>query len=185
MIDEQELRDIAQRYGQPLREQYDLDIGPRLFFARFQRHGDRRGEVVIALERPNGRLLLHRKAHYRPEIYRLLSGGIDLDEPVLEAVEREAEEETGLWVGVTRFLALLEYTFHFGTIALPFASYVFHVRERGGILSPDWFEIDDVVEVWPDELPEIASRLRSIPGDRADWGCWRAIAHDVVAEMWE
>lgn len=182
LVDEGEIARLARAYGEPWRERYDLEIGPHLFFTRFDRAADRRGEVVMALERPGGRLLVHRKAHYEPGILRLLSGGIDPDESVEEALLREAEEETGLQVRIEQFIAVLDYRFTMNTLTLPFVSYVFHARECGGRLDPDWLEIDDVAEVWPHQLPDLAARLRALDGPRADWGCWRAIAHDVVAD---
>lgn len=183
MVDEVEVGLLAQAYGEPLREAHELTVGPSLFFTRFERAGDRRGEVVMAVERPAGTLLVHRKAHYRPDIYRLLSGGIDHGEPVLEAVLRETEEETGLQVQVVQFIAVLECRLTMGTLGLPFVSYLFHVRECGGRLDPDWMEIDDVAEIRPRQLVDLANRLRSLEGPRADWGRWRAIAHDVMAEV--
>lgn len=182
LIDEREITRLAQQYGQPLRRQFDVEIGPELFFTRFYRLGDRRGEVVLVLERPSGRLLLHTKAHYGADTYRLMTGGIGFDEAVLDAVMREVQEETGLIVVVARFLAILEYRLRFGSVSLPFVSYVFHVREVGGQLSLGAAEVAALREVRLDELAAVADHLRSIPGERGFWGRWRALAHDAVIE---
>ncbi len=184
MIDEAEIRAIARRYGEPLRRTIDLEIGQDLFLTRFIRADDRRGEVVLALEMENGKLLLHRKGHYDPPSFRLLSGGINHAEPVLRALHREAREETNLLVEVHRFLAVIEYRMHFGEIDLPFASYIFHVSELAGQLVPDYGEIAELRTIDPQELPAIADALRNIPGERGYWGRWRAIAHDAVVETW-
>ena len=184
MIDESEVTAIAALLGQPLRRQAACEIGEELFVTRFMRASDRRGEVVLAIERPNGRLLLHRKTHYGADHFRLPTGGVNLDEPVLDAVLRETAEETGLEVTVQRFLAVIEYTLRFDPIRLPFVSYVFHLGETGGQLSLDGGEVASFAECGPDELPVVAATLRSIPGERGYWGRWRAIAHDVVAETW-
>ncbi len=182
MIDEGEVAALAAAYGQPQRLAQSLEIGPELFRTRFARLDDRRGEVVLALQRPAGTFLLHTKAHYEPGTYRLLTGGVHRGETVLAAVHREAAEETGLLVTVARFIAVLDVTFHFGPIAIPFPSYVFHIYETGGDLQPGSQEIAGLREFAPDELPQIAAALRSLPGPRADWGRWRAMAHDVVTE---
>ena len=184
MIDESEVAAIAARHGQPLRRQVVCEIGEELFVTRFMRASDRRGEVVLAIQRPGGQLLLHRKAHYTAEHFRLPTGGVNLDEPVLEAVLRETAEETGLQVAVARFMAVIEYTLRFDPIRLPFVSYVFHLRETGGQLNLDGGEVASISECRPDELPAIAATLRSIPGERGYWGRWRAVAHEVVAEAW-
>jgi ADP-ribose pyrophosphatase YjhB (NUDIX family) len=184
MIDESEVTAIAARYGQPLRRQVESEIGQELFVARFMRASDRRGEVVLAIERPDGRLLLHRKAHYAAEHFRLPTGGVNLDEPVLDAVLRETMEETGLQVAVVRFMAVIDYRLRFDPIRLPFVSYLFHLRETGGRLSLDGGEVESFGECSPGELPAIAATLRSIPGERGYWGRWRAVAHQVAAEAW-
>ncbi len=184
LIDESEITAIAARYGQPLRRQITCEIGEELFVTRFMRASDRRGEVVLAIERPNGQLLLHRKAHYGPEHFRLPTGGVNLSETVLSAALRETTEETGLQVTVMRFLAVIEYALCFDLIRLPFVSYVFHLRETGGLLSRDGGEVDSFGECRPNELPAIAATLCSIPGERGHWGHWRAVAHEVAAEAW-
>ena len=182
MIDEQEIQTLARTLGQPLRRQVEIEIGSELFVSRFLRMADRRGEVVLALERPDGRLLLHRKAHYGDETYRLLTGGIGHDEAIAAAAVRESAEETGLQVEIRRLVAVIDSTLCFGDIRLPFASYVLHLVETGGQLSADSTEVAGFREVWPTDLPTIAAQLRAIPGERGYWGRWRAVAHDVVAE---
>ncbi len=184
MIDETEVTAIAALHGRPLCRQIDCEIGEELFITRFMRASDRRGEVVLVIERPNGALLLHRKAHYAAEHFRLPTGGINLGEPVLAAALRETAEETGLEVAVQRFLAVIAYRLWFDTIRLPFVSYLFHLRETGGQLSLDGGEVAAFRECAPAELPAIAAALRSIPHERGYWGRWRAVAHEVAAEAW-
>ncbi len=184
MIDESEVAAIAALHGQPLRRQIECEIGEELFVNRFMRASDRRGEVVLVIERPSGGLLLHRKAHYAAEHFRLPTGGVNLGEPVLAAALRETAEETGLQVAVQRFMAVIDYTLRFDAIRLPFVSYLFHLRETGGRLSLDGGEVAAFRECTPADLPAIAAALRSILGQRGYWGRWRALAHDVAAEAW-
>lgn len=184
MIDETEVSAIAARYGQPVRRSVECEIGEELFVTRFMRASDRRGEVALLIERPNGALLLHRKAHYAADHYRILTGGVNLGEPVLAAALRETAEETGLEVTVQRFLAVIKYMLRFDAIRLPFVTYLLHLRETGGRLSLDGGEAEDFRECAPAELKTIAATLRSIPGERGYWGRWRAVAHEVAAEAW-
>jgi ADP-ribose pyrophosphatase YjhB (NUDIX family) len=184
MIDESEVTALAARYGPPLRRSVVCEIGEELFVTRFMRASDRRGEVALLIERPNGRLLLHRKANYAADHFRLPTGGVNLGEPVLAAVLRETAEETGLEVRVQRFLAVIQYTLRFDAIRLPFVSYVFHLGEIGGELSLHGGEAEEFRECTPAELPAVATALRSIPGERGYWGRWRAVAHEVAAEAW-
>jgi 8-oxo-dGTP diphosphatase len=144
----------------------------------------RRGEVVLVICRPNGLIILHTKRFYPAGVYRLPSGGIRRGERVLEAMWRETQEETGLEVEIERFLGLLEYEFHHRDERLPFVSYVFLGRERGGYLAPqdESEQITAFRAVAVDELATVAEALRALPDPWRDWGAFRALAHDFVAE---
>lgn len=182
MITDHELHALAARYGEPLRRTAECAMDETLFLTRFLRGGDRRGEVVLVIELPTGRLLLHRKAHYGPDHFRLPTGGIHPDEAIDAAVQREALEETGLAVEIVRFLALLDTTQYFGEIRLPFTSCLFHLRAASAPVSSRDGEVAEFSDCLPAELPAVAARLRAIPNPRGYWGRWRALAHDLAAE---
>jgi len=184
-IDEGELEQLTFAYGQPEMRTIEIEGDEYLFFSRLSRSGDRRGEVVLAIERPRDCVLLHRKGWYEPGVFRLLSGGIDWDEPVEGTLERELEEETGLRLGTTHFLGVLDCHIHYASRELSFVSYVFHLTRTQGVLrlpqsSEDITEFRDIPIV---ELPTVAENLRHTPPRRTGWGRWRAVAHDFVYEM--
>ena len=181
MITDDELHALAARYGEPLRRTAECEMDETLFLTRFLR-SDRRGEVVLVIEQPNGRLLLHRKAHYGPDHFRLPTGGIQPDEAVDAAVHREALEETGLTVEIVRFLAVLDTTHYFGEVRLPFMSCLFHLRASASPAPAHDGEVAEFGDCLPAELLAVAARLRAIPDPRGYWGRWRAIAHDLAAE---
>ncbi len=156
-----------------------------LFGSRRYRSRSRRGEVVMAVGRPERCVLLHRKGWYEPGVYRLLSGGIDLDEAVATTLARELEEETGLALGATYFLGVLDCRIHYDSREVPFASYVFYLPHTEGVLRlPQGAEdISEFRDVPIADLPAVAEDLRHVPPPRTGWGHWRAIAHDFVHEM--
>src|SRR5260221_385666 len=82
---------IAQRYGRPLVR--DVDLGVHSMFDPLNRT-DRFGEVCMVVRRPDGKLLTMKKTLYPPGAYRLLTGGINHGERVLDALLRETYEET-------------------------------------------------------------------------------------------
>ncbi len=184
LIDFSEIENLSARYGPPQRRHYALKVGERMATHWREKLAKRRGEVVLVIRRPNGRILLHSKGFYPAGTYRLLSGGIEESESVLDALRREVQEETGLTVKIERFLGLLEYEFHYQGETMPFVSYVFFLRERGGVLAPgDESEaITAFREASVDEIGAVARALRSLPGDWEDWGQFRALAHAFVAE---
>ena len=184
-IDERELEQLAVAYGRPEIRTIEIEGDEYLFSTRLYRSRDRRGEVVLAIKRPGRCVLLHSKGWYEPGVYRLLSGGIDLDEAVETTLARELEEETGLTLGTTHFLGVLDCHIHYASQELTFVSYVFHLSRTEGVLRlPQTAEdISEFRDVPIADLTTVAEDLRHVPPPRTGWGHWRAVAHDFVYEM--
>jgi ADP-ribose pyrophosphatase YjhB (NUDIX family) len=183
-IDPAELDGLTEAFGQPEVRTIDIPGDEYLFATRLYRSLDRRAEVVLAVERPQRRVLLHRKGWYEASVYRLLSGGVNLDETVADAMARELREETSLLPLAARLLGVLNCIVHYDSHALPFASYVFHVAQTEGRLQlPQMEDICEFREVPVASLAGVAEDLRLVPPPRSGWGHWRALAHDFVQEM--
>ena len=181
IVEEEELRVLTQRYGEPLRRSFSLPVDESIRRFRFSPESDRRAEVVFAIQDPAGGIWVHAKRNYPRNLFRLPSGGIDWSEEVESALLREISEETALEVHVERFLGLLAYEFRDEGRSASFASYVFLVHSRGGIPRPQPAEaITEFRQVLPGQLLEIAADLRNLLGDRHAWGLWRALAHELV-----
>jgi len=144
----------------------------------------RSAEVVLALCRQGGRVVLHTKAFYPTGAYRLLSGGVQPGEDLQEAVRREAQEETGLDVTIERFLGIIHHRFTHGEAATSFDSYVFSVGGPAGELHS--VDVDERIagyrEVPVADLPGVARHLQSLPADWLAWGRFRAVPHLLVYE---
>lgn len=184
LVDPAEVAALAAAYGLPRHERVRLHVSDA-FFARWAQKGrTRRGEVMFLMPRPGG-LLLHVKADYPPECWRLLTGGVENDEPVLAALHREPIEETGLAVTPERFLALLEYDFVSGVMGVPFVTYIFLMSPSDQPLAPSVDgELAATSVAPPTALPAIADRLETLDGAyHGSWGRFRAVAHRLVAEM--
>jgi len=183
-IETRELEMLAAAYGRPETRTIDIEGDEYLFATRLYRSQDRRGEVVLVIQRPECRLLLHHKGWYEPGVYRLLTGGIGLTESVEAALARELAEETSLTLCTTRFLGILDCRIRFRSQQLSFVSYVFHLPHTGGSLRlPQTEDISDFREIPIAELPATSAELRQVPPPRSGWGHWRALAHDFVYEM--
>src|SRR5689334_2752741 len=98
-----ELKQLAQRYGQPLI--HTVDLKAEKLFDPLNKD-DRYGEVCMVIRRKNGRILTMTKTFYPKGTYRLPTGGINHGESIFNALLRETQEETGLVVEVKRFLAI-------------------------------------------------------------------------------
>jgi 8-oxo-dGTP pyrophosphatase MutT (NUDIX family) len=182
-----EIEALAGRFGTPITRDVPLDdiafdpVGNPSRFA----------EVCMVVRRPTGNVLLSIKTFYPRGAYRLPTGGIDSDEPILDAVLRETLEETGLTVDVERFLAAL--TYRDGPSGPPvFHTFAFLLDDpTGAPVTPldEHEQIEAYIEVPVDELPRVADRLDRIPPDGAAgipnwdaWGRFRAHVHRVVHE---
>jgi 8-oxo-dGTP pyrophosphatase MutT (NUDIX family) len=182
-----EVGSLTEQFGAPITRDVALDdiafdpVGNPSRFA----------EVCMVVRRPTGKVLLSIKTFYPRGAYRLPTGGIDRDEPILGAVLRETLEETGLTVEVKRFLAGL--TYRDGPAGPPvFHTFAFLLDDPSGApVTPldEHEQIESYIEVPVDELPRAADRLERIPPNGAPgipnwdaWGRFRAHVHRAVHE---
>lgn len=166
----------------PIKHQ-EIYLGADFYRLMLEKASRCHGEAVLAIRRPDGRLLLHTKPFYPPHTWRLPSGGIRPGESPEEAARRELEEETGLPARLERLLGVLTYTLRSEMGEVPFASALFLFHTEGG-----WPAARDVGErisgyrwIKPEGLRRIAAHLRRLPPSWRDWGNFRAPAHDFVA----
>ncbi len=187
LIDETEVSQLSAAYGPAERRQMLVEMELATFENWWEKlviRSNRRGEVVLAIRRPDEQVLLHTKSFYPQGAYRLPSGGVHPGEAVLAGAMREAKEETGLDVTVERFVGVVEYEFRHGQRRLPFVSYVFVMQASADApvpQDPDE-EISGFRYVSPAEIRQVAAQLRALPPDWSDWGTFRAMPHDMVAD---
>lgn len=182
-----EVEALSRRYGAPRRETALIDDS----FDDPIDKPDRFGEVCMVIRRPNGKVLLAIKTFYPRGAYRLPTGGIHHGERILDALVREAHEETGLELRVERFLAYIDYVGASGPEPR-FHTFAFLLTELGGTLGAldESEQLEDWREVEVTELSHVADFLddlrtggtRSIGGDWRAWGKFRAVVHRVVHE---
>ncbi len=187
MIDEEEMAALAEQYGEFVRRHETIEMQSESLKHYRSVNKSRRGEILFALTRPDGSVMLHTKHFYPEGCYRLPTGGIDWGEPVAETFHREVQEETQLEVNNERFIGVLSYSFSDGKDEVPFVSYLFHVADVEGDPVPyDESEgISDFSWIAPAELTTVARQLRELDDDeqgRRDWGFFRAVAHEMLLE---
>jgi len=175
----------VETYGAPVERTHVYEVSPRMLEERRVAQSKRTAEVVLVVQRPNGRYLLHTKSFYPPGTYRLLTGGLKVGEPLLVAVQRELREETGLGGRVERFLAVQHHEFRWDGQCVPFTSYILWVAGECGPLAPH--DLDEQITAFREatlaEVSAAAEQLEALPGDWADWGRFRATAHRLVVEL--
>ena len=187
LLDEAEVSQLSAAYGPAERRRVVVEMQSSSFDNWREKlviKSNRRGEVVLAIRRPDGQVLLHTKPFYPAGVFRLPSGGVHPGEAVLAGVAREAKEETGLDVTLDRFVGVIEYEFRHGQQRLPFVSYVFVTQADASppvVQDPDE-QISGFRYISPAEIRQVAAQLRALPAGWSDWGNFRAWPHDMVAD---
>lgn len=187
-----EIDTLARRYGEPRVVDATIHDG----FDDPIRRKDRYGEVLMAVRRPSGKLLVAIKTFYPRGAYRLPTGGIHHGEPIHEALLRETKEETGLETVVRRFLASIAYRGRSSPTGPPlFHTFAFLLDELSGTLGA--LDLDEQIEDWREmSLAEVRAQAavledlttegkKGIGGSWREWGRFRAIAHHAVADALE
>ncbi len=186
-FDEAEDRALVAGYGptEQRRCRFELDESGYAFWWRATALS-RRAEVVMAVQRPDGGLLLHTKGHYPPGTYRLPSGGVRWGESVLEALAREMWEELGLRLSPTAMPGLIHYTLYHADRTIPFASYLF-LLPAAETVAPASHDPQESISAFrwvpPSEISAVADQLRPLVRAWGRWGAFRAVAHDLLAEV--
>jgi 8-oxo-dGTP pyrophosphatase MutT (NUDIX family) len=187
LIDETEVAWLMSRYGPSRRLHISVTMNEAEFAYWWQKlvqQRNRRGEVVLAIQRTDGNVLLHTKSFYPAGLYRLPTGGVLPWEKVLFGARREAKEETGCDIRVMRLAGIITYHFHNGGRHMPFVSYVLLARSddiQPAIVDTEE-HISDFRFIPPSQLRHIAETLRQLGGPLAGWGAFRAPPHDLVAD---
>lgn len=186
---QEELKRLAQQYGQPL--VHTVDLGTSNNFDPLDK-SDRYGEVCMVVRRPSGHLLTMKKTYYPPNAFRLLTGGIHHGESVFDALLRETAEETGLETEIRQFLAAVAYRTTTTGDRPAFYTFAFLLDETGGTLGviDEDEQVEDFLEIKPSSLPELAEYLDQLGNQYSpeigtpwsDWGHFRSIIHRVVWE---
>jgi ADP-ribose pyrophosphatase YjhB (NUDIX family) len=152
----------------------------------------RKSEVVSAIIRPNGNLILITKLFYPEDTYRLPSGGIEEGEGIESALYREINEETGLQVEIVRFVAIIRYNINATSqdesvvLSSNFTSYLFLVKEISGelVCNDANEQISEFKEIAPEELESIIVHLQNIKGKFEGWAQFRTVAHKVMLNFY-
>ncbi len=180
VYNEELLNDLAKRFGPFQQHHIELSVSTTGMKTK-----SRRGEVVMVVPNEQGHIWLHTKAVYPPGTYRLMTGGLEGDEVPHLTLLREVEEETGFKTKIDRCLAVITYTLSGGEKTLPFVSYVFLTMPTAG--QPQSIDPNEAIAgfraIPVAALADTALELRSLEGDFADWGIFRAIAHEVAGEL--
>lgn len=183
-----QIGELARRYGEPLVEGIILadDAFKPISSGRV-------AEVAMVIRRNTGLFVTARKQYYPRHISRLLTGGIEGDETIEAALQREVYEETNLTVRVTRFAAVLDYSRRDAPHRLVFQTFAFLLDEVSGDLrnNDSDEQLDAFFEIPADAIGVLGDRLNALPpehdqeigGTWQAWGAFRSPLHHVMARI--
>ncbi len=176
-VDEAILAPIRERFGEPALLEWEGEISEREH--RLATYDPRRMHDVTLFILNGDRLALIRKHHFAPEIWRPPGGGVKPGEDFVEAVQREALEETGARVELRRYLVTAHVRFLFPPYEVPWRTHAFLATTEDEELAPrDTAEIE--AARWG-TLEELAGPLRErlLATGRAFWR-YRVALHDAA-----
>ncbi len=183
-LEPDELAWLRARYGPFPLEEVDVPVRSAHFFAsaRTPLGTTRRAEVLMVVVGPDGRVLVHTKRFYPPGVYRFISGGIGVEEPVEDALTRELLEETGQSPVSRCLIGVLAYRIYYQQERVDFASYVYRVDVADSHVraADEAEEIADLRWIAPAEVVEVCRALEQVPPEWQDWGRFRVLGHAFV-----
>ncbi|HKP18515.1 MAG TPA: NUDIX hydrolase [Gaiellaceae bacterium] len=176
-LTEEVLAPLRARYGEPDILEWEGEISEREYGVATYNPARTHDVTLFIL---NGPLLaLIRKHPFPPDIWRPPGGGVKPGEDFVEAVRREAYEETGLDVELERYLVEARARFLYRPPHLDWRTHVFLARTEDEELHPH--DTDEIAEARWGTLEELGGPLRErlLATGRAFWR-YRVALHDAA-----
>ena len=175
---------LKKSFGQPHEQSFDIKVTVKEhdFIQSTQKHG-RMHDVTLYIKKENEYFVIA-KHFYPPDLYRAPSGGINPGEDFIVGAKREALEETGCEIRLSRFILLTNVNFYVEDEPdkrIEWHSYVFLADYISGDFKfTDKHEIREVRLAKLEEFDGYSKIMRS-----TDIGGlhYRAALHDAVKKL--
>jgi 8-oxo-dGTP pyrophosphatase MutT (NUDIX family) len=176
-LTEEVLAPIRARYGEPRILHWEGEISRREY--GIATYNPLRTHDVTLFILNRDRLALIRKHPFPPDLWRPPGGGVKEGEDFVEAVLREAYEETGLRVELRRYLVEARARFGYSGRVLDWRTHVLLAETEDESIDPQ--DLDEIAEARWGTLAELAGPLRErlLGTGRAFWR-YRVALHDVA-----
>ena len=176
-LTEEVLRPIRTRYGEPTVLEWEGDISELEY--DLATYDPKRMHDVTLFILNRERLALIRKPHFEPGVWRTPGGGVKPGEDFVEAVRREAFEETGVSIELERYLVEARARFVYKPPELDWRTHVFLATTADEELEPH--DTEEIAGARWGTLEELAGPLRErlLATGRAFWR-YRVALHDAA-----
>ena len=122
------LEEIEREYGTPREMTMSFPMNPAEFEMLKQSMTDGRNSDATLFIFKGDQVIVIAKPWYPEGLYRAPSGGIKPDENLELSAKREAYEETGVEIELTRYILRIYVTFTCGQMCEKWTSHVFTAR---------------------------------------------------------
>lgn len=176
------IKEAADRYGYPpvihMRAAVDRE---EFEFIRSTQHYGRAHDITMFIFK-GPQVIVIAKHHYPPGLYRPPSGAIKPGETLIQGALREAYEETGCEIELTRYLLQVNATFTDGERHIPWTSHLFAARHLSGDPTP--IDTREIREVSLASLDDFHKYREIIRNKTTSGGLnYRARLHDEVLRL--
>ncbi|MEW8978269.1 MAG: NUDIX hydrolase [Symbiobacterium sp.] len=138
-------------------------------------------DVTLFIFNPAGQVALIRKHHYPPGVWRAPGGGVNPGEELADGAAREAWEETGLSVRVTRYLLRVHVVFTCGDREQPWTTHVVLAEAEG---VPSTHDPREIAAVRWGSLAELCGPIAdAMRATGRGLFKYRAALHEAVARL--
>jgi ADP-ribose pyrophosphatase YjhB (NUDIX family) len=176
------IQEAADRFGYPPVVQMVAPVAAQeLEFIRSTQKDGRAHDITMFIFKGQ-QVLVIAKHSYPPGLFRPPSGAIHPGENLVDGAMREAYEETGCRVELTKYILQVNVAFTDGRYQIPWKSHVFTGRYRDGQLKP--IDTKEIREVRLAGLEEF-ERFKEIIRTKTTSGGlnYRARLHDEVLRL--
>lgn len=179
-VDEAILAPVRARFGTPVRLDWEGEISD-LEWAVATHNPVRTHDVTLFILDPQRRLALIRKPQFEADVWRPPGGGIHVGENFAAGATREALEETGLRVGLRRYLVETHALFTNAGRELRWRTHVLLAETTDTEIAAG--DPGEIAEARWGTLDELAGPLRErlLATGRAFWR-YRVALHDAALE---
>lgn len=143
-LDREIMAAVEARFGSPIEAEARAEFTPRQFeLLEYCARKNRAHDVTLFIRHtedpdltPATRFAVIRKPGYPPELFRPPSGGVEPGESFETGAAREALEETGLEIGLERYLLRVDSVFTCAGREAPWTTHVFLAHALGTEIAP-------------------------------------------------
>lgn len=169
-----DVKELEGRFGAPVEREMEYEIAPwEHSVVVGSMHKGRAHDITFFIRKSDDadRLVVVSKPFFPHGAFRAPSGAANPGESLEEGALREAREETGLRVELTRYLVRIEARFTSGdSEPIGWTTHIVEAREVAGRLEP--IDTDEIAEARWATFEELQGPIRQVLLD-SGWGLFR------------